>query len=310
MTVEANVFSPELPNGTTSNRAPITTSIAGYWMLTKPDINLLVAFSVCIAFCLASTPHVGRFPVLALFNVLFGTWLTAGGSSALNQYIERRFDARMRRTARRPLATGKIEPQSALYFGLSMSLAGVLYLAITASALASSLALLASITYLAIYTPLKRITPLCTFLGAIPGTLPPLIGWAAASDRLSPEAWVLCSFQFLWQFPHFMAIAWMYRKDYARARYRVLPGRLSRTQLMTWQTLLPSVFVVPVSVIPTFLGYAGWAYASEAALLGGLFLCVGIKLAVTKTNCAARRLLLASIVYLPAILVLLLLDRA
>jgi protoheme IX farnesyltransferase len=308
MATDANALSSELENGTIRSSTLIRTS-ASYWALTKPDVNFLVTVSAGIAFCLASALDSAHFRALTLFNVLLGTWLTAGGSSALNQYIERRFDARMRRTARRPLAAGKIEPKSALRFGLLMTLAGVSYLAITISALVSALALLASTTYLVLYTPLKRITPLCTLVGAFPGAIPPLIGWAAASGRLSLESWVLSSFQLLWQFPHFMAIAWMYRKDYARARYRVLPGRSARTRLMVWQTLLPSAIAVPVSMAPAFLGCAGWLYASEAFLLGCLFLCVGIKLAVLRTNCAARRLLLASIVYLPAVLVLLLLDR-
>jgi protoheme IX farnesyltransferase len=215
----------------------------------------------------------------------------------------------MRRTSRRPLAAGKLEPAAAFFFGLLLSVMGALYLAIAVNALAAFLAVLASTTYLFVYTPLKRTTPLCTLLGAFPGAVPPLIGWAAASGRLGLEAWVLYSFLFLWQFPHFMAIAWMYREDYARAGYRVLPGGSTRPSFMMWHTLLPLTIAIPVSLIPTLLEYAGWIYASGAFLLSCLFLCYGVKLAITRTNCAARRLLFASIAYLPAILVLLMLAR-
>jgi protoheme IX farnesyltransferase len=215
----------------------------------------------------------------------------------------------MRRTSRRPLAAGNLEPNAALCFGLLLSITGAFYLTVTVNALTTLLAVLASASYLFVYTPLKRITPLCTLVGAFPGAVPPLIGWAAATGRLSLEAWVLYSFLFLWQFPHFMAIAWMYREDYARARYRVLPGRLTRTQFLIWQTLLPLLIAIPVTIVPTLLGYAGWIYAGGAFLLSCLFLCCGVKLAVKRTNCAARRLLFASIAYLPAVLVLLMLDR-
>jgi protoheme IX farnesyltransferase len=146
-------------------------------------------------------------------------------------------------------------------------------------------------------------------VGAFPGAVPPLIGWAAATGRLSLEAWVLYSFLFLWQFPHFMAIAWMYREDYARARYRVLPGRSARTAFVIWQTLLPLLIAIPVSLVPMFLGYASRSYAIEAFILSSLFFCCGVKLAVMRTNCAARGLLFASIAYMPTVFVLLMLDR-
>jgi protoheme IX farnesyltransferase len=215
----------------------------------------------------------------------------------------------MRRTSRRPLAAGKLKPVAAFCFASLLSVTGALYLAIAVNGLTALLAVLASSTYLFIYTPLKRTSPLCTLVGAFPGAAPPLIGWAAASGRLNLEAWVLYSFLFLWQFPHFMAIAWMYRKDYERARYRVLPSRSSRMPFMIVQTLLPLLIAIPVSIIPTLLGHAGWIYAIGAFLLSCLFLSSGIQLAITRTNRAARWLLFASIAYLPAILFLLMLDR-
>jgi protoheme IX farnesyltransferase len=306
---ESKAFFLELQSGTKRHYSPAAIAIADYWSLTKPEVNLLVAVTVAVAFSLASTKDFHRFPVLALLNVLLGTFLIAGGSGALNQYIERDFDARMRRTSRRPLAAGKLEPVAAFCFGSLLSLTGALYLAIAVNALAAFLAVLASTTYLFVYTPLKRTTPLCTLVGAFPGAVPPLIGWAAAAGRLSLEAWVLYLFLFLWQFPHFMAIAWIYRKDYARADFRVLPSGSMRLSLMMRQTLLPLTIAIPVSMIPTLLGYAGRIYASGAFLLSCLFLCYGVKLAIARTNRAARRLLFASIAYLPAVLVLLMLAR-
>jgi protoheme IX farnesyltransferase len=243
---ESKAFPLELQSGTKRHYSPAAIAIADYWSLTKPEVNLLVAVTVAVAFSLASTKDFHRFPVFALLKVLLGTFLIAGGSGALNQYIERDFDARMRRTSRRPLAAGKLEPVAAFCFGLLLSVTGALYLAIAVNALAAFLAVLASTTYLFVYTPLKRTTPLCTLVGAFSGAVPPLIGWAAAAGRLSFEAWVLYSFLFLWQFPHFMAIAWMYREDYARAGYRVLPGGSARPSFMMWQTLLPLLIAIPV----------------------------------------------------------------
>ena len=309
MATEAKAFSLELENVSKLRYARASTAIAGFWALTKPEVNLLVAITVCIAFCVATPKDIRHFPVVALLNVLLGTVLIAGGSGALNQYIERRFDARMRRTSRRPLAAGNLKPVAALCFGLLLSVLGALYLAIAVNALAALLAVLASAAYLFVYTPLKRITPLCTLMGAFPGAVPPLIGWAAATGRLSIEAWLLYSILFLWQFPHFMAIAWIYRKDYARAGYRILPRRIAKTPFVMWQMLLPLLVAIPVSLVPTLLGYAGWIYDSGALLLSSLFLCCGVNLAIRRTNCAARRLLVASIAYLPTILVLLMLDR-
>ena len=196
---------------------------ADYWALTKPEINFLIAIVTFAGFYLGLPAERHGFPFLLLIHTLLGTLLVSSGASALNQFIEWRFDARMRRTARRPLAAGKLEPVSALRFGLLLSLTGGIYLAAAVNVLASLLAVITLASYLMLYTPLKRKTPWCTVAGAFPGAMPSLIGWAAASGKLSSEAWVLYVILFLWQFPHFMAIAWMYRDDYARAGYLVLP---------------------------------------------------------------------------------------
>src|SRR6202035_5399187 len=179
-----------------------------------------------------------------------GTVIVASGAAILNQVIERRFDAQMRRTARRPLASGRINSSHALWFGISLSLFGIVYLALSLNFLASLLAALTLFSYLFLYTPLKRRTPLCTLIGAFPGAVPPLIGWAAARGRLDPTAWVLYRMVFLWQFPHLMAIAWMYREDYARAGYLVLPPGEQSGRFMSWQALVPSLALIPVLLTP------------------------------------------------------------
>jgi heme o synthase len=241
---------------------------ADYWALTKPEINFLIAIATFAGFYLGLPSELHGFPYMLLARTLLGTLVISSGAGALNQYIERRFDAQMRRTARRPLAAGRLEPSSVLWFGILLSLAGGLYLAVTVNALAALLAVLTLGTYLALYTPLKRKTPLCTVVGALPGAMPPLIGWAAAFGKLSFEGWVLYLMLFLWQFPHFMAIAWMYREDYARAGYLVLPRGEQNGRFMSWQALVPSLALIPVGLSPTVIGHAGPVYFISACLLG------------------------------------------
>src|ERR1700684_343333 len=198
-------------------------ALSDYWALTKPEVNFLIAIATLTGFYLALPGPLARFPWLLLVHTLLGTLLVASGAGTLNQYIERRFDAQMRRTARRPLAAGRLKPSVVLWFGARLSLVGSIYLATTVNVLASVLSIVTLLSYLFLYTPLKRKTPLCILVGAFPGAMPPLIGWTAAAGRLSLGAWILFAVLFLWQFPHFMAIAWMYREDYDRAGYFVLP---------------------------------------------------------------------------------------
>ena len=211
----------------------------------------------------------------------------------------------MRRTARRPLAAGKLEPASALRFGLLLSFTGAIYLAATVNALASLLAAVTLVGYVALYTPLKRRTPWCTVAGAFPGAMPPLIGWAAASGRLSAEAWVLYAILFLWQFPHFMAIAWMYREDYARAGYLVLPRGEHRAHFMSWQAMVPSLALIPV----TLIAGAGPAYRVLACIMSAVYLYYSGRLALERSNLAAKRLLMVSIIYAPLAFCLILFDK-
>jgi protoheme IX farnesyltransferase len=293
----------ERPHGARSK------ALADYWALTKPEVNFLIAITTFAGFCLARPSQSQAFPFMLLTHTLLGTLLVAGGTGTLNQYVERSFDAQMRRTARRPVASGRIEPPHALGFGISLSLAGAVYLALAVNGLASLLALVTLLSYLFLYTPLKRKTPLCMLVGAFPGAMPPLIGWAAARGRIDPEAWLLYAMLFLWQFPHFMAIAWMYREDYARARYLVLPGGELRDRFVVWQTLVPSLALLAVSLVPTVNGESGLVYFFCALILGSIFFYYSGRFAFSKSNVAARQLLAASIPYLPAVFILMILAK-
>ena len=283
--------------------------VSDYWALTKPEINFLIAIATFAGFYLGLPTTLHAFPFMLLIHTLSGTLLVSSGASTLNQYVERRFDAQMRRTARRPLAAGIIDPSSALRIGILLSFTGAIYLAVTVNALASLLSLLALQSYLALYTPLKRKTPFCTMVGALPGAMPPLIGWAAASGQLSFEAWVLYLLLFLWQFPHFMAIAWMYREDYARAGYLVLPRGEQSGRFMSWQAFMASLALIPVSVVPSITGHAGRVYFVAACTLSSGFFYYSVRLAYQRSNADARRLLMASIIYLPVIFILIALDK-
>jgi heme o synthase len=243
-------------------------------------------------------------------NAVLGTLLVASGTGALNQYIERGFDAQLRRTARRPLAAGRLNPSAVLWFGIALSVLGTVYLAATVNLLASLLALGTLLSYLFFYTPLKRKSSLCTLVGAFPGAMPPLIGWAAATGQLSVEAWILYSVLFLWQFPHFMAIAWMYREDYGRAGYIVLPrDERARVRLVDWQTLLPLLLLLPASLLPALISKWTLAYSIGAVLSCAGFLYYGACFAFRKSNSSARQLLTASIIYLPSLFILMILLK-
>jgi protoheme IX farnesyltransferase len=278
---------------------------ADYWALTKPEINFLIAVVTFAGFYLGLPAEVHGFPFLLLMNTLLGTLLVSSGASALNQFVERRFDAQMRRTARRPLAAGKLEPASGLWFGLLLSVTGGIYLALAVNARASLLAVITLASYLGLYTPLKRRTPWCTLAGAIPGAMPPLIGWAAASGSLCSQAWALYVILFLWQFPHFMAIAWMYRDDYARAGYLVLPRGEQIGLFMSWQAMAPSLALIPVSLIAG----AGPVYRVLACMTSAVYFYYSGRLAFERSALAAKRLLMVSILYAPLAFCLIMLDK-
>ena len=281
-----------------------------YFALTKPEVNLLIVVTTFAGFYLGCASAWHDFPFLRSINAVLGTLLVASGTGALNQYVERRFDAQMRRTARRPLAAGRLKPSAVLWFGIALSVVGTLYLAAAVNLLASLLALGTLLSYLFVYTPLKRKSPLCTLVGAFPGAMPPLIGWAAASGRLSFGAWILYSMLFLWQFPHFMSIAWMYREDYGRAGYFVLPrDERAMARLVNWQTLLPLLLLVPISLLQALTSRTSVEYYIGAVLLCAAFLYYGARLVFRKSNSSARQLLSASIIYLPSLFMLMIVPK-
>ena len=273
-------------------------ALADYWALTKPEVNLLIAITTCAGFCLALSIQSRPFPFVLLAHTLLGTLLVAAGTGTLNQYVERRYDARMRRTARRPLAAGRLEPLAVLQFGILLSCAGGIYLAVAVNALASLLAVLTLTSYLFLYTPLKRKTPLCVLVGAFPGAMPPLIGWAAASGRLSLVAWVLYGIVFFWQFPALHGDRLDYRQDHARAGYLVLPFEEQRDCLhgLAKPCAVPgSDPPLPDSNVPWPCRFdlRGWSFAAELPAYD-----TGARLALRRSNATARRLLFASILYL------------
>ena len=269
--------------------------VSDYWRLTKPDINLMIGITTGVGFFLADKRH----PAL-LAEAVFATMFVAAGASTLNQYFEREYDAAMRRTLRRPIAAGRIAAPVALRFGMALSLTGAVWLALVTGPLASALAIATLISYLFLYTPLKRRTPLCVLVGAVPGAMPPLIGWAAATGGLSPKAWVLAAAVFLWQFPHVMAIAWMYQYDYHRAGYLVLPLNETTSRWVFWQTLPPLIALIPLALLSDF----GMLYGICATILSAGFLLYGVRFLQRRGAGDARKLLFASIVYLPCLFLL------
>ena len=280
--------------------------LADYWTLTKPEVNSLVVASTLAGFYLGWR---GAMDYWLMFHTLAGTLLVASGTATLNQWMERENDAHMRRTANRPLPAGRLSSAEALGFGVLLSVGGGLYLGLAVNVLASALALLTLVSYLLLYTPLKRKTPYCTLVGAFPGAMPPLIGWAAARGSLSLEAWVLYAILFVWQFPHFLSIAWMYREDYARAGLLMLPQNDPQGRRAAQQILTTSLVLLPISLLPTMLGQMGWVYFLGALPLGLVLLYFGVLTAKIRSNVLARRLLLASVFYLPLIFGLMIVDK-
>ena len=279
--------------------ATVCASAPDFWTLTKPEVNFLIVIATFTGFYLGCPGNLDPFPFARLFHTLCGTLLVASGTGTLNQYLEYRFDAQMRRTCKRPIAAGRLQPATALWFGVSLSVIGVVYLLIAVNALASLLAALTLISYLAFYTPLKRKTPLCTFVGAVPGAMPTLIGWAAASNSIrSEKAWILYAVLFLWQLPHFMAIAWMYRDDYTRAGYLIFPTN-SEEKFLTWVTSVASfaLFVAGIGAVSVNNG-GTFQYFGTVMLGSGLLYCA-MRQVLRRSRIAARQLLKATIVYLP-----------
>jgi len=292
------------PQAVAVSDAPTRT--ADFVALTKPRLNLLVIATATAGYYLGAG---AQFDAVNCVNMTIGTALVAGGSAAYNQIAERRVDALMERTRWRPLAAGRLGTREASWFATALSLAGLAWLALTTNWLATAVAFVTLATYVVIYTPLKLKTSFATVIGAIPGALPPMIGWAAATNTLSREAWLLFGLVFCWQMPHFLAIAWLCREDYGRAGFPMLPviepdGRSTAQQVAAYASAL-----VPVSLTPAMIGLAGPAYFVIALLLGLAFLGVSLRFAMRRTRRDARLLFIASITYLPLVLIVLVLDR-
>jgi heme o synthase len=278
---------------------------ADFVELTKPRITILVLVTTLVGYYLG----VEKLLSLLLVHTLVGTGLVAGGASAFNMYLERSLDAMMQRTRRRPLPAGRLQPGEALIFAVLISTAGMVYLYLLVNPLTSLLSAITFISYIFLYTPLKTRTWLCTLIGAVPGALPAAMGWAAATGRLSAGAWILFGIVFLWQLPHFYAIGWMYREDYAVAGFPMLPvldatgGRTSR------QASLYILGLLGLSVLPSVTGMAGLVYLAGALVLGLAFLWFGVRFAQLRDRLSARTLFFASIAYLPAVFLLMMVDK-
>ena len=276
-----------------------------YLELTKPRILLMVLVTTTFGFLLGNE---GRNSLVLLFLTLLGVGCATGGAAVLNNYLERDFDAKMVRTRGRALPAGLIEPFRALMFGVSLVLIGVLLLTWAVNLLAGFLVLLAAFLYVLVYTPLKRITWLNTTFGAIPGAIPPMAGWAAATGHIGAGAWALFAILFTWQHPHFFAIAWIFRDDYRAAGFKMLPA-IERSGVRTVRlTIVSSLILLAVSLAPTLIGMAGWVYFFGTLLLGLLMLVAALSFARNRNIGAARGLLKASIVYLPLLLGAIILD--
>ncbi len=274
--------------------------------LVKARLTTLVLLTTVVGFYLGVRGPVDYF---LLIHTLLGTALVAGGAAALNQLIEREHDAKMRRTEDRPLPAGRLQPETVLIFGGILSIVGLAYLAWKVNLLTSVLGIVTLISYLFVYTPLKRVTSLNTVIGAIPGALPPLMGWTAARDVISIEGWSMFAILFFWQLPHFLAIAWMYREDYARGGFVMLPN-IDPDGIRTGrQAVSHTLGLLAVSLFPVLLGLSGWFYCAAAILLGGTFLWSAILFSRQLTISSARKLFFVSIIYLPLLLGLMVFDK-
>jgi heme o synthase len=284
----------------------LSTRASAYVALTKPDVSFLVLITTAAGYYMGAR---GPIAWLHMIHVIFGTMLIAAGTAALNHYIERDSDRYMRRTASRPLPSGTLQPRSALAFGVLLSVAGAADLLVTAGALASGLGVATCLSYLLAYTPLKKRTVWATFIGAFPGAIPPMIGWAAASGSLDRGAWLLFAILFLWQFPHFHAIAWMYREDYARAGILMLPV-VDRQGTRTFrQIILTAATLVAVSLLPALIGLAGVLYFFGALVISTALVQVCLWAASTKSNVRAKWLMHATVLHIPLLLGLMVYDK-
>jgi len=280
--------------------------LAGFLELTKPRIAFMLVLTSAAGFYLGSK---GDFNFVLFINSIIGIALLAFGVAALNQFIERRTDALMERTAKRPLVIGTISAPEALIFGILLCVVAEIYLAFLVNGLTAFLGLIVIVGYVLLYTPLKTRTSASTAIGAIPGAMPPLMGWTSVADEITLGAWILFAMLFLWQFPHFLAIAWMYREQYAKAGIKMLPVVEPEGKITARQIVIFTILLLPVSLMPYFFGVSGVIYLVGASLLGIWFLWASIQAARAKTNEKARALLLVSVLYLPLIFALMVFNH-
>lgn len=282
--------------------------LSAYVELTKPRIALMVVVTAAIGYFLAVNQHGASGDVQLFLTSMLGIALAGGGASVLNQYIERDVDSKMERTKNRPLVTGVISPAVALYLGVFMALGGCFLLLLYVNLLTAFLVLQSTFLYVLVYTPMKRLTWWNTSVGAIPGAMPPLMGWAAATNTLDAGAWILFAVMYIWQHPHFFAIAWMYRKDYGRGGLKMLPVVKPNGKNMSVQVIGFSLLMIPVSLAPTFINMSGWVYFVGALVLGLGFLASAIVFVREKSRDNARSLMRVSLIYLPLLLIIIAID--
>jgi protoheme IX farnesyltransferase len=296
----------EVPAEILNTAATETSWTAVFADLVKARLTTLVLLTTFVGFYVGGR---GAQNLALMFHALFGTALVAAGAAALNQLLEREYDAKMRRTASRPLPSGRLQPTTVMIFGGMCSVAGLIYLALLANLLTSVLGAVTLVSYLFIYTPLKRVTWTNTLVGAIPGALPPLMGWTAARNELGGEGWALFAILAFWQLPHFFAIAWMYRDDYAKAGFIMLPNVDADGSRTGQQAMVNTLALFAASLCPFFFKMAGTTYLAAAILLGAGFLFYAVQFSRQLTIVRARQLFLASIIYLPLLLAALVWDK-
>lgn len=284
--------------------APRRRVVADYLELSKSRIVFMVVLTTVAGYLFAAD----RVDPLLLLHTLIGTALVAAGTNALNQYVERAHDAKMHRTRTRPLPAGRITPRAALVFSWAISLVGTLYLGLAVNWLTAFLGAFTLTSYIFVYTPLKRVSTICTIIGAIPGAVPPLMGWTAATNELAAGGWIIFGILFLWQLPHFMAISWLYREDYARGGFVMLSTLDERGAAVARQAILYSLALLAVSVLPTFFGLTGLIYLAGATLCGAAMLAASIRFAFDRGTRNARSLFMISNLYLLTVMLLLVVD--
>lgn len=284
----------------------LSEKFAAYFELTKPRIAFMLVLTSAAGFYLGA---VNSFDIWLFINSMTAITLLAFGVATLNQYIERDIDTKMERTAKRPLPTAKVSPNEALIFGILLCVAAEIYLFLAVNTLTAILGLVVIVGYVFLYTPLKTRTTASTAIGALPGAMPPLMGWTSATNEITLGAWFLFALLFLWQFPHFLAIAWMYKEQYAKAGIKMLPVVEKDGKITAQQIVIFTIMLVPISLAPFFLGISGVIYLIGAIILGIWFLIVSIQTARAKSVEKARKLLLVSVLYLPLIFALMVFNH-